>query len=157
MSTTPTKTHATTDFIAADKAPAAVDVAAVPMTGSTFDQHGVVVGKWKADIFGCFTDFVPNCLLASCCPCVSLAQTLHRIGMYSYTTVLALLLIAAFIVIRMRVRKAFDIPGMFVEDCFFTFCCSCCSIAQMTTHTESYDAQVCSLGPKDALPGYKFD
>ncbi|RHY05744.1 hypothetical protein DYB28_003734 [Aphanomyces astaci] len=89
MSTTPTKTHATTDFIAADKAPAAVDVAAVPMTGSTFDQHGVVVGKWKADIFGCFTDFVPNCLLASCCPCVSLAQTLHRIGMYSYTTVLA--------------------------------------------------------------------
>ncbi|ETV66754.1 hypothetical protein H257_16847 [Aphanomyces astaci] len=89
MSTTPTKTHATTDFIAADKAPAAVDVAAVPMTGSTFDQHGVVVGKWKADIFGCFTDFVPNCLLASCCPCVSLAQTLHRIGMYSYTTVTA--------------------------------------------------------------------
>ncbi|KAF0775121.1 hypothetical protein DYB28_003041 [Aphanomyces astaci] len=41
--------------------------------------------QWKAGVFGCFTDCWPNCAMAFFCPCVSLAQTLHRVGVYSYT------------------------------------------------------------------------
>ncbi|RHY34231.1 hypothetical protein DYB28_013614 [Aphanomyces astaci] len=64
-----------------------VDPSTVPMHPGV-DHNGLVVGRWKADVFGCFTDCVPNCLMASCCPCVSLAQTVHRIGMYTFTNAL---------------------------------------------------------------------
>ncbi|RHY27533.1 hypothetical protein DYB32_006711 [Aphanomyces invadans] len=215
MSTTPKETTtpvspannyvATVDKAADDQVPAAVqiDVASVPL-GANVDANGLVLGKWKTDIFGCFNDLVPNCLLATFCPCVSLAQTLHRIGMYSFNTVLmvfgALYLlylifyiiqmsatstvsfnsfgypvvsaaatfwwyialavqVAAFVMfmlIRIRVRKAFQIPGSELEDCACSFFCSCCVLAQMASHTESYTPNQCSFSPKDTLPGYEF-
>ncbi|ETW03937.1 hypothetical protein H310_04353 [Aphanomyces invadans] len=214
MSTTPKETTpvsptnnyvATVDKAADDQVPAAVqiDVASVPL-GANVDANGLVLGKWKTDIFGCFNDLVPNCLLATFCPCVSLAQTLHRIGMYSFNTVLMVfgamyllylifyiiqmsatstvslnsfgypvvsaaatfwwyialaVQVAAFVMfmlIRIRVRKAFQIPGSELEDCACSFFCSCCVLAQMASHTESYTPNQCSFSPKDTLPGYEF-
>ncbi|RHY57921.1 hypothetical protein DYB30_012564 [Aphanomyces astaci] len=196
---------ATVDKPVDDHVPTAVqiDVASVPL-GATVDDNGLVIGKWKSDIFGCFNDLVPNCLLATFCPCVSLAQTLHRIGMYTFNTVLIVfagmyllylvfyilqcsasssisfnsmgypvvsaaatfwwyialaLQIAAFVlfmVIRMRVRKAFQIPGTPLEDCACSFFCSCCVLAQMASHTESFTPNQCTFSPKDTLPGYEF-
>ncbi|KAF0698627.1 Aste57867_10784 [Aphanomyces stellatus] len=48
----------------------------------------LTAGEWKVGVFGCFTDVWPNCCMAFFCPCVSLAQTHHRAGIYSYTTAL---------------------------------------------------------------------
>ncbi|EQC37827.1 hypothetical protein SDRG_04851 [Saprolegnia diclina VS20] len=50
------------------------------------DANNLVVGQWKAGICGCFTDVIPNCCMAYWCPCVSLAQIVHRIGLGSYMT-----------------------------------------------------------------------
>ncbi|CAK4620370.1 hypothetical protein LEN26_017236 [Aphanomyces euteiches] len=51
---------------------------------------GVLAGEgvWKADIFGCLNDWWPNCCMSFFCPCVSLAQTLHRVGIYKYSVAL---------------------------------------------------------------------
>ncbi|KDO17091.1 hypothetical protein SPRG_15626, partial [Saprolegnia parasitica CBS 223.65] len=54
------------------------------------DANNLVVGQWKAGIFDCFTDVLPNCCMAYWCPCVSLAQVVHRIGFGAYTTALVL-------------------------------------------------------------------
>ncbi|OQS00681.1 PLAC8 family protein [Achlya hypogyna] len=160
------------------------------------DSNGLVVGRWKADICGCFTDLVPNCCMAFWCPCVSMAQIVHRIGLYSYSSALvvlavlftasyitgswsscsymagtifcstssvfwgyvadvcAILCIAAVMMARMRIRAMFQIPGNACEDCLCAFFCSCCSIAQMATQTDSYTASECNFGPKQTLQGY---
>lgn len=56
--------------------------------------------------------------------------------------------------IRRRVRQIFKIPG----SCCCDFCipcwCSCCSMAQLATHTTAYQPDVCNFGPRDTLPGY---
>ncbi|KAF0698625.1 Aste57867_10782 [Aphanomyces stellatus] len=44
------------------------------------DANGFVVGQWKASLCGCFAHVVPNCLMAFVCPCVSLGQTMARLG-----------------------------------------------------------------------------
>ncbi|CAK4080429.1 unnamed protein product [Aphanomyces euteiches] len=63
----------------------------------------------------------------------------------------ALLLIAH---VRRQVRQRFQIPGSSFEDvacsCFFSFCV----IGQMAIHVEAYTPNVCSIRPKDTLPGY---
>ncbi|KAF0708545.1 hypothetical protein As57867_006295, partial [Aphanomyces stellatus] len=53
------------------------------------DANGLVVGQWKASVFACFVDFVPNCLMAWCCPCVTVAQVAHRLNMFPFLHVLA--------------------------------------------------------------------
>ncbi|OQS00671.1 hypothetical protein ACHHYP_02899 [Achlya hypogyna] len=45
--------------------------------------------KWKAGIFDCFENIVPNFGMAYLCPCISLAQTMHRSGLASYVQTLA--------------------------------------------------------------------
>ncbi|ETW03940.1 hypothetical protein H310_04355 [Aphanomyces invadans] len=72
----------------ADAVPMAVPVNPEVSMQPGVDQNGLVVGRWKADIFACCTDLVPNCLMTWCCPCISLAQTLHRVGMYTFNNVL---------------------------------------------------------------------
>ncbi|KAH9188015.1 hypothetical protein AeNC1_010005 [Aphanomyces euteiches] len=52
------------------------------------DHNGLVVGKWKAGVFDCFEHLVPNCLMSTFCPCVTVAQVAHRIGMYTFKNVL---------------------------------------------------------------------
>ncbi|EQC37826.1 hypothetical protein SDRG_04850 [Saprolegnia diclina VS20] len=68
--------------------------------GMEVDANNLVVGQWEAGICGCFTDCVPNCCMAYWCPCVSLAQIGHRIGLGSYMTglfVFGLVYIVAYI------------------------------------------------------------
>lgn len=38
------------------------------------DDQGITVGKWEVGFCGCCTHMVPNCLMVTCCPCISLAQ-----------------------------------------------------------------------------------
>ncbi|KDO19096.1 hypothetical protein SPRG_15575 [Saprolegnia parasitica CBS 223.65] len=176
------------------------DDASVPMAGAV-DMNGLVLGRWKTDIFSCLADLMPNCLMATFCPCISLAQVLHRLGFYSYSSTLIAfgILYTAYLVatmlsssvhqacvyngivvtctsswnpwpavslllagvmrgllmhIRTRVRGLFQIPGSAAEDCLCAFCCSCCMLAQLATHTDAYTAAQCEFGPKDTLPGY---
>ncbi|OQS00683.1 PLAC8 family protein [Achlya hypogyna] len=41
-------------------------------------------GAWKAGIFGCWNSCVPNAGMSFFCPCVSLAQSVSRLGLHSY-------------------------------------------------------------------------
>ncbi|KAF0716192.1 Aste57867_2979 [Aphanomyces stellatus] len=61
-----------------------------PLVGGSVNDADVV-GAWKADVFGCFSNLWPNCAMSLVCPCVSLAQSLHRVGIYTYQTTLAVL------------------------------------------------------------------
>ncbi|KDO19097.1 hypothetical protein SPRG_15576 [Saprolegnia parasitica CBS 223.65] len=175
----------------------------VVMQAAPVDANGLVVGRWKADICGCFTDLVPNCCMACWCPCVSLAQTVHRVGLYTYANALLVLVIifgasyvttglssffrdtsctyysggltvcattmsfwgyissvceivsiAIIMLARMKIRGMFQIPGNACEDCLCAFFCSCCSVAQMATQTDSYTPNDCNFGPKETLRGY---
>lgn len=56
-------------------------------------EQGVLVGAWSADFWGCFDNMVPNCLMVTCCPCVSLAQISARLGVASYRLVLVIFLV----------------------------------------------------------------
>ena len=76
------------------------------------------------------------------------------------TTYLALALVpfaasvTLVIVIRRRIRVLLSIPGSTAEDCLFTCLCMPCSIAQLATHTSSYEAGRTSCCPLPTLPGY---
>ncbi|KDO29823.1 hypothetical protein SPRG_19709 [Saprolegnia parasitica CBS 223.65] len=135
------------------------------------DQNGLVVGHWKVGICDCCTDVVPNACMSCICPWVSLAQIVHRIGLYSYFSALVVIGVVylapaigslAYVatgliiwVIRNNVRRVFQIRGNACEDCLYACCCSCCTIAQMATHTDAYiKGAFCSFSPKNTLPGY---
>jgi Cys-rich protein (TIGR01571 family) len=49
---------------------------------------GIATGYWTTDLFACFDNLVPNALMATLCPCVSLAQITHRLGMVPFNTAL---------------------------------------------------------------------
>ncbi|KAF4149007.1 PLAC8 family [Phytophthora infestans] len=86
---------------------------------------GATVGKWEVGFCDCFTHCVPNCLMVTCCPCISLAQISARLGMmdYSLAMVLFVLLyvftggigaIAGAVWLwqaRTKTRERFQIPG----------------------------------------------
>jgi Cys-rich protein (TIGR01571 family) len=55
---------------------------------------------------------------------------------------------------RTRVRHHFTIAGDCCKDCCVSVWCSCCAIAQMTTHTRSYRRGDCSLSGPEMLPAY---
>lgn len=105
---------------------------------------------------------MPNCLMVTFCPCVSLAQVLSRLGMMNFTTALLMSLLlgalAAFtggigyIVFaiwiwsaRSKTRERFQIPGGSCEDYCAACCCGCCALAQIATHIKSYQAGSCSF------------
>ncbi|RHZ31296.1 hypothetical protein DYB31_011237 [Aphanomyces astaci] len=53
------------------------------------DQNNLVMGTWSTGILGCINvGSLSLCCMATLCPCVSLAQIAHRLGMYKYWTVL---------------------------------------------------------------------
>ncbi|KDO26438.1 hypothetical protein SPRG_22219 [Saprolegnia parasitica CBS 223.65] len=152
--------------------------------GMEADANNLVVGQWKVGICGCFTDVIPNCCMAYWCPCVSLAQIVHRIGTCSYMMGLLvfglaylLMYITAAVsggyhysaiasgsagvacgicvmIVRNIVRGKLRIPGNCLIDCLCGFFCNCCAIAQMATQVNAYDKGTCAFGPKDTLPGY---
>ncbi|OQS06102.1 cyclin [Thraustotheca clavata] len=150
-------------------------------TSNGVDHNGIPIGMWRQDLFACAT-CIPNALMTFVCPCVSIAQISHRMGLLSYNmmlgmfglvyiicticylvghtggNVIAILLgIAMWIYIyrlRMRLRIAFQIPGSMLEDICATFWCSFCAVCQMAAHIESFDKGKCSFAPKEILPGY---
>ncbi|GLD93759.1 hypothetical protein PINS_up002364 [Pythium insidiosum] len=56
--------------------------------------------------------------------------------------------------LRIKVRERFQLPGSCAQDCCVSFCCQCCSIAQMATHVQSYKPGGCDFGPPNTLPAY---
>ena len=133
------------------------------------DHNGIQIGAWKNGVFNCFDSMVPNCLMSWCCPCVSHAQVVARMGWYEYTTALIVLLliyltmyvgiggIIVWILLwiqRMKFREIFNIPGSTMEDCCCTFFCSCCTLSQMATHVGSYKDGECSFSKPETLAGY---
>ncbi|KDO23259.1 hypothetical protein SPRG_11189 [Saprolegnia parasitica CBS 223.65] len=130
------------------------------------NENGLVVGRWEAPVFGCLTDVVPNCLLAFFCPCVSMAQTMARLGVASYypmllglalcygTGVGAALAWLLMWFLRYKLRTRLSIPGSVATDGLLTFCCCGCALAQMATQTHSYERNTCSIAPKATLVGY---
>ncbi len=53
--------------------------------------------------------------MAYCCPCFSVAQTLHRIGMYSYTTVLAAFGLIYAVYMLMYILQVSDGPSVSIS------------------------------------------
>ncbi|KAG3081321.1 hypothetical protein PI124_g19221 [Phytophthora idaei] len=49
---------------------------------------GIATGLWTTSFFACFDHLVPNALMATLCPCVSLAQITSQLGMVPYKTAL---------------------------------------------------------------------
>ena len=148
-----------------------VNVEAVPVAdphgGGDVDHNGIRVGAWKTQLFSCFDDTMPNCLMSFFCPCFSFAQVVARLGWYDYTVTLIVLAVCfctgflsvfgflALFFTRNKMREVFKIPGSPIMDCIETFFCGCCSLAQMATHIGSYKKGDCNFNAPETLPGYK--
>ncbi|KAF4315514.1 hypothetical protein BBO99_00009342 [Phytophthora kernoviae] len=148
------------------------------------DHNGLVVGKWKSPIFACYSSCIPNAFMSFACPGVSVAQICARLGLanfyavlFGYLSVYGLVLIAAVthiavvttlavitsvlallfsIRIRFRMRYLFSISGSLMEDLASSICCSCCAVAQMADHAESFESGSCAIAPRATLQGYTF-
>lgn len=60
-----------------------------PPTPAVAQATGVRTGQWDADLCGCFTDVVPNCVMPTFCPCVSLAQITSRLSIMPFGATLS--------------------------------------------------------------------
>ncbi|RHY05183.1 hypothetical protein DYB37_001066 [Aphanomyces astaci] len=120
------------------------DAATVPLIEPGVDSNGIKTGDWKAPIFGCFDTFVPN------------AGSLNRQWLNVLSAVLAVGLAIFKWNLRTKVRTMFAIPGVWWEDALCTIFCSCCSLAQIATHVESYTPGACSFDAKATLQGYRL-
>ncbi|OQR98936.1 hypothetical protein THRCLA_06627, partial [Thraustotheca clavata] len=148
------------------------------------EERPIVMGQWESKVFGCFDTIFPNCLMATFCHCVSLAQIAQRLDIYPFQKVLygvggiwcaailcailtrvgrffyfleivfILMALVFYYRFRTQVRFLFQIPGTHMEDCAYSFFCSCCSIAQMATQAHTYEPGQCSFSGKSTLPGY---
>ncbi|EQC29769.1 hypothetical protein SDRG_12540 [Saprolegnia diclina VS20] len=153
------------------------------MAQPNVNLDGIVTGRWKIAIFGCFDTCIPNTVMVTFCPCVSIAQVTTRIGYGQYLHVLLasfffyiMYLIACFVKaswfrsivgilgfvmflfmwhLRFKVRGLFHIPGSIVEDGLCALFCGCCSLAQMATHVESYKPGDCQFEARATLPSYQ--
>ncbi|OWZ09164.1 hypothetical protein PHMEG_00018177 [Phytophthora megakarya] len=58
--------------------------------------------------------------------------------------------------VRMRVRKQYEIKGNCAQDCLVSTCCAPCTVAQMASQTQSYTPGVVNFNEFgiDTLPGY---
>ncbi|DAZ97413.1 TPA: hypothetical protein N0F65_011297 [Lagenidium giganteum] len=107
--------------------------------------------------------------MTCCCPWVSLAQIISRMGLAPYATaikfllgIFSLLMLPVIVVyiyavsqVRGKVRARFDIPGSPLEDLLLSWCCGCCTVAQMATHVKSYKPGSCSFGPVSTLAPFE--
>ncbi|CAK4700064.1 hypothetical protein LEN26_000273 [Aphanomyces euteiches] len=130
------------------------------------EETTLVVGEWKAGLFSCFDNLLPNCLCSCFCPCITLGQIVARLGVANFiftavascllccTVVGSILVFLGIFFFRTKFRKMLRIPGSDLEDCCASFWCSCCVLAQLATHTGSYTPGSCTWKPKDTLPGY---
>lgn len=95
-----------------------------------------------------------------------MAQIVHRLGWYDYTTALVIIVLLRMsgvgeigmwllvFILRSKFRAAFKIPGSVIGDCIAALCCNCCAVAQMATHAKSYTEGSCSFEAPPVLPGY---
>ncbi|CAK4083942.1 unnamed protein product [Aphanomyces euteiches] len=117
------------------------------------------------------------------CPCVAISQVLARVGFAGYfvsllvsfivyvlfavaigvpssktlnaiAVILGIFYAAYMWYVRSRIRAMFQIPGSFLEDGCTVLFCGCCSLAQISTHVESYTPGHCAFDAKATLPGY---
>ncbi|GMF15470.1 unnamed protein product [Phytophthora fragariaefolia] len=128
----------------------------------------ITTGKWEVGFCECCAHCVPNCLMTTCCPCVTLAQISARLDMmtFKWALLLSVLLLLipsvgsiGFIIwiwmARKEVRERFQIPGGCSGDCMASCCCGCCTMAQIATHVKSYKPGSCAFGPQDTLGPYQ--
>ncbi|RLN59397.1 hypothetical protein BBJ28_00024265 [Nothophytophthora sp. Chile5] len=79
--------------IAAQVGTTAIDPRQPPTAAVPTGDKEIVVGRWGVDLCGCFTHCVPNCLMVTFCPCVSVAQISSKLGVLSYWGVLGIYLV----------------------------------------------------------------
>ena len=58
--------------------------------------------------------------------------------------------------IRFLFRRTFDIPGSCGRDLVASLCCFPCTVAQMSTHAETYRRGDCDFGTPAPLGGYSI-
>lgn len=154
-------------------------------SNQSIDSNGIVIGRWKTGLFGFTDSIVPNGVMSCCCPGLVVAQISARLGFMPFYYVLSIfggLYLVALIAVtthsrffdfiiwlcvvisalsmmrlRWRIRSLFSIPGSHAEDAAFSFCCGCCSIAQMASHVESYEPGTFSFAPRATLQGYSLN
>ncbi|KAG7385780.1 hypothetical protein PHYBOEH_008893 [Phytophthora boehmeriae] len=76
------------------------------------------------------------------------------------TTFFFLFYAASVCLLRMRVRKQYEIEGHCGEDCVVSMFCAPCTVAQMASQTQSYTPGSCNVMPPfgvDMLPAYTTD
>lgn len=162
-----------------------VNVADGDSSSQGVDSNGIVTGRWKTGIFGFTDSLVPNGVMSCCCPGLVVAQISARLGLLPFYHVLGLfggLYLVAIIAaaadsdffeflfwlcavicglccmrMRWRIRTLFSIPGSHAEDAAFSFCCGCCSVAQMASHVESYEPGTFAFAPRATLQGYTLN
>ncbi|CAK5239736.1 unnamed protein product [Aphanomyces euteiches] len=154
-----------------------------PSSTATLVAAGQPKAKFVPVLKGSSDDYPElEALTVFLCPCVSVAQIAHRMGLATYTRallsfgvvyaictlcylvgtvggrivaiILGLAMWLCIYRLRVAIRTAFQIPGSMLDDVCSTFWCNCCALSQMATHVESYDPSRCSIGPKTVLPGY---
>ncbi|KAE8900539.1 hypothetical protein PF005_g15489 [Phytophthora fragariae] len=132
------------------------------------DDLGITVGKWEVGFCGCCTHCVPNCLMVTCCPCISLAQISARLGMMQYDLALVLFILLFVFTggiggivgaiwlcqARTQTRERYQIPGSCCGDYCAACCCGCCAMAQLAAHIKSYQPGTCDFGAQATLPAY---
>jgi Cys-rich protein (TIGR01571 family) len=68
----------------------------IPVNDADNPKTVIRSGAWEATLFGCFSSSVPNCCMATCCPCISAAQIASRVG-FDYMQALPVFVIAAIV------------------------------------------------------------
>lgn len=144
--------------------PSPVYAVQVDMPDDHRGDAGIKTGEWDVGLCGCCRHCVPNCLMATCCPCISTAQILVRLGIVGFPFALVgscFAISCGFLhcllvwYLRAETRHKFQIPGNPCGDCCAALCCGCCAVAQVATHVKSYEPGSCSFGPPDTLPAFK--
>ncbi|KAG6619571.1 PLAC8 family protein [Phytophthora cinnamomi] len=100
----------------------------------------ITTGKWEVGFCECCTPCVPNCLMTSCCPCVTLAQISARLDMMSFKWALLLSIVLLFIP---SVGSIAFLVWIWVAR------------KEMATHIKSYKPGSCAFGPQDTLTPYQ--
>lgn len=112
------------------------------------------IGQPLPDIFDCGNQ---SCMMSCCCPCIVGGQVAQKLGMGTYGMVCcvyitvcisALILVtllnnglpwlllwlgwSSFVMmLRMKIRKMWSVPGSECDDCGVSFCCTACTLSQV--------------------------
>ena len=110
---------------------------------------------WQNSICGCLDD-IPSCLISSFLPCIQyginnekLLKTTFWGPCISYCCLMSCglqcCISSAF---RTLLRSKFNIQGDSTCDCFVSWCCACCSLAQSTREIDSRKIEATQKGLK---------